>query len=33
MLDEISRDEVRANLLGWLSALLARQAGSPQRLS
>lgn len=27
MLNEINRDEVRANLLGWLSAVLARRAG------
>lgn len=27
MLNEINRDEVRANLLGWLSAVLERRAG------
>lgn len=27
MLNEIVRDEVRANLLGWLSAVLERRAG------
>jgi alpha-beta hydrolase superfamily lysophospholipase len=30
MLNEINRGEVRAHLLGWISAVLARQGGRPQ---
>ena len=30
MLNEINRGEVRANLLGWISAVLERQEGRPE---